>query len=152
MTGWRASVAVNMSTRAFIAPGLASLTTLTQEDRSFTTNLRYIYWLSVKRHYLIRSHKHRRNSSQHRGCLHPLHKSFTMKKHFTKKKEKKISQQFSLTSYYCISPIIKSQGVQNVPNRQLHATTKASKSFPDRSTLDQGEREARREETEAKIN
>lgn len=44
----------------------------------------------------------------------------------------------------------KSQGVQNVPNRQLHATTKASKSFPDCSAMDQGKGEVQREETKAK--
>lgn len=59
-------------------------------------------------------------------------------------------KDLSLTSYYGISLVIKSQGVQNVPNRQLHATAKASKSFPDRSTMDQGEGEAREEETKAK--
>lgn len=56
----------------------------------------------------------------------------------------------SLTSYYGISLVIKSQGVQNVPNRQLHATTKASKSFPDFCSIDQGKAEAQAEETEAK--
>lgn len=37
--------------------------------------------------------------------------------------------------------------MQNVPNRQLHTTTKASKSFPDCSTVDQGEGEAQGEES-----
>lgn len=54
------------------------------------------------------------------------------------------------TNYYSISLVIKSQGVQNVPNRQLHATAKASKSFPDCSAMDQGEGEAQAEETKAK--
>lgn len=79
----------------------------------------------------------------------------TIPRSFTDVRTKKLICNFllnnlSLTTYYGISLVIKSQGVQNVPNTKLHATAKASKSFPDRSAVDQGEGEARREETKAK--
>lgn len=75
-------------------------------------------------------------------------KSFTVikKKSFCNS----LLNDLSLATYYGISLVIKSQGVQNVPNRQLHATTKASKSFPDCCAVDQGEGEAQGKETKAK--
>ena len=58
----------------------------------------------------------------------------------------------SLTIQYSTSLAIKSQGVQNVPNRQLHATALASKSFPDCFTMDQGERRGEGRGNQGKIN
>lgn len=110
------------------------------------TGRRFIY--NIFAVYLLNDITNQITQTQHSGWSHSRHKSITI----IWKRRKNSLSNFPSRSYNCISPVIKSQRVQNVPNRQLHATTKASKSFPDRSTLDQGEREARREETEAKIN
>lgn len=87
-----------------------------------------------------------------RGCLHPLQKRFSYLQKNLKKTAIFPSKLLLYFPHNKKEKKKKSQRVQNVPNRQLQASTKASKSFPDRAALDQGGREAWREETEAKRN
>lgn len=93
----------NMSVWAFTPPGLPSLTTLTQEEGSFTTYQHYICCLSVTRHYPS-DHTNIGAILLNIADVYIHYKSFTMKKNFTKKKGKKSLSNFPSQAIIAFPP------------------------------------------------